>query len=398
MTQRRKTHHQDSQQAAAVPESTLPTRDGRATGLMIVSQREAERSRWAQRTETVGVRQPALVAEVSEAIHEATRGSIALALVSQSHPQLGELVSSLRRVGVACVVITGQATLEMAMAAMQLGAMDLLSEGLEDHECSKRIMNTARRDAQQRGPGDERRLVNVCRTLNEARDEVTQQVGTMCDDLVEAYAQLTGELEHVRLSSEFAAIVRQELDLEDLLRTVLEFMLAKVGATNTAVYLPASAGEYSLSAYVNYDCPRESGELMMEHLADVVPEAIESRRGVVMLDTNEQFTDLLGEHGSWLEDYAAATFACLDEDGECLAVVFMFRDRHSGFDEATQGTLGALAPVFAEQLARIVRVHRRHLPMDDGLTLEAGEDDHLPDGPFGFDDDLDWDDGIDLAA
>ncbi len=407
MNQRRDTHHQEPQPAATgFPTSALPTRDGKATMLMIVSELEAERSRWAQRTETIGGCPPVLVSEVSEAIDKATSSAIALALLSESHPERSDIIMSLRRLGVACVVITGQATLPMAMMALREGAVDLLGEQLSDEECAQRIIIAARRDAEQRGPSNELRLKGVCRTLNEARNDVTQQVGTMCDDLVEAYAELTREMAQVRLSSEFGAIIRQELDLEDLLRTVLEFMLAKVGSTNTAVYLPASAGEYSLSAYVNYDCPRESGELMMEHLADVVPAAIESRTDIVVLDTNEQLNEMLGEHGRWLEDYAAAAFSCLDEDGECLAVVFMFRDQHTGFDEASQSTLAAIAPVFAEQLSRIVRVHRRHLPMDDENMLFGDCDDTqtppssppATDGPFGFDDDLDWDDEIDLAA
>lgn len=407
MNPRRDTHHQEPQPVATgLPRTALPTREGKATMLMIVSESEAERSRWAQRTETIGACSPAMVSKVSEAIDTATSSAIALALVSGSHSGRGEIITSLRRLGVACVVITGEATLPMAMMAMREGAVDLLGEPLGDDECTQRLTIAARRDAEQRGPSNELRLKGVCRTLNEARNDVTEQVGTMCDDLVGAYAELTRELEHVRLSSEFGAIIRQELDLEDLLRTVLEFMLAKVGSTNTAVYLPASAGEYSLSAYVNYDCPRESGELMMEHLADVVPVAIESRTDIVVLDTNEQLSAMLGEHGRWLEDYAAAAFSCLDEDGECLAVVFMFRDQHTGFDEATQSTLKAIAPVFAEQLSRIVRVHRRHLPMDDeNLLFDDFDDTQTPpssppatEGPFGVDDDLDWDDEIDLAA
>ena len=129
-----------------------------------------------------------------------------------------------------------------------------------------------------------------------------------------------------------------------------------------------------------------------------MPAALEYRDGVAVLDTAERLGELLGSHGRWLEDYAAAGFACRDDDGECLAVVFMFRDQRTGFDAAVCNTLLTLAPVFGEQLARIVRVHNRHASLDDGLMFEADDDGSLPEGPYGIDDDLDWDDGIDLAA
>ncbi len=394
MNQRQRTKRTAS---GTPPVVELPALNGEITRLLIVAESEAERSRWSQRTECIGLVKPAHAASLAEAIDLGTRGAVALALVSGAHSQRGEIIGSLQRVGVMAVAITGEATLKLAMDAMREGAIDLISEQHSDQDNTQRIIAAAQKSAAQRGPRTTRRLEDVCRTLNDARNEVTEQVGSMCDDLVQAYEQITEQIDRVRVSSEFGAIVRQELDLEDLLRTVLEFLLAKVGSTNSAVYLPASSGEYSLSAYVNYDCPRESGETMMEHLADVVPPAIENQAGIVVLDTNDKLLTAFGEHGKWLEDYGGVAFACHDEEGECLAVAFLFRDAHNPFGPEALQTLSAIAPVFAEQLARIVRVHCRHLEIDDEASLETGEDES-PEGPFGFDDDLGWDDGIDLAA
>ena len=71
----------------------------------------------------------------------------------------------------------------------------------------------------------------------------------------------------VTLASEFNSLIRQELDLESLLRVSVEFILGKSGPTNAAVFLPAASGDYSLGAYVNYDCPKDSAEVLMDQLA-----------------------------------------------------------------------------------------------------------------------------------
>ncbi len=387
----------------------LPSRAGHASRLMIASELEPERARWAQRTERIGLVSAAHASGLEEAGDLARRGAVALALVSAAHSQRGELIASLAELGVGAVVIAGRITAELAIEVMREGAMDLLSETQAEAETTGRIVEAARQSgsrvrrsplaaaSEEHAPGElpTARLASVCRTLNDARNEVADQVGEMCDDLVKAYEQIASQMERVRVASEFGAIARQELELEELLRISLEYILAKVGSTNAALYLPASTGEYSLSAYVNYDCPRDSGETMMEHLADAVPAALEDRQGIVVLQDEDAFAALLGDHGRWLSGHGGAGFACHDEQGECLAVALLFRDQRHPFTDESVRMLEAIAPVLAEQLSRIVRVHCRH----ESVAKDLGFVDEC-DGPLPFDDaddDLGWDD-LDLAA
>ena len=85
-------------------------------------------------------------------------------------------------------------------------------------------------------------------------------IRTQCDD----------QMKNIALASELNTIFRQELDLESLLRTVLEYTLRKVGSTNAAIFLPSSTGDFTLGAYVNYDCPRDTAETLLDHLADIL--------------------------------------------------------------------------------------------------------------------------------
>src|SRR5690606_26159418 len=121
-----------------------------------------------------------------------------------------------------------------------------------------RIEAAARR-AERNRRRDQRveRLKKLCHTLNGARQQVSGQVGELCNDLVEAYRDMSEQLTDVRITGELGALLRQELEIEGLLRTTLEYALARLGPTNAAIFLPSSGGEFSLGAYVNHDVPRE---------------------------------------------------------------------------------------------------------------------------------------------
>lgn len=354
----------------------LPAPSGTETlGVLIVSTDLSERTRWVHRAESWAGWRPAEADSPERAFSLASLGGVCVAMVS-AHDQSGyELVGALRRVGVGAVMMSSSPNLDQAVHAMQAGALDLIDESLSNSLVYERLSRAVQRhnDARQSSERIER-LQRACRTLNAARHEVTEQVGSMCDDLVHAYAQITRQIEDVRLASEFEVTIRQELDLEDLLRTVLEFLLAKIGSTNAAMYLPSSSGEYSLGAYVNYDCPKESAELLMDHLADVVPARLEHRSGVIALNSEEELMQAFGENGSWLSDYGVVAFPALDEAGECLAVTLLFRDRRTPFDAKTAAMLETLAPLFAAQLARVVRVHHRHTGGYGGLMGLVGMD------------------------
>lgn len=194
-----------------------------------------------------------------------------------------------------------------------------------------------------------------------------------------APARKAGPLEHGPasaddLAQQFKVLITGELDVESLLRQLLEFILAHAGATNAAVFLPGTAGDYALGAYVNYSCPRDAAEVLLDHLANVAAPKLESTAGVITLRGRAELEDRLGEGAEWLGDQHLLAFTCRApagsaSAGECLAVVTLFRDPSNPFQASTPGLLARLSDVFGAQLARVVRIHHRHLPRDQWGNL-----------------------------
>jgi len=277
-----------------------------------------------------------------------------------------------------------------AVRAMRAGACDMIPIGSAGAETMRRVGEAVDR-AQRVRRRDARmdRLKKLCNKLNNARQEVTGQVGGLCTDLTEAYKDLTQQFGEVKVSSELETLLRQELDIESLLRTLLEFTLSKLGPTNAAVFMPTSGGDYSVGAYVNYDIAKETAEIMLDQLADAIPESVEQLEGVRAMSGRVELTEMLGTSAYWVEDATMLTISCREDD-ECLAVLALFRDRSRSFSEDDVRMLDIIGRLFGRQLARVIQTHHRHLPRDEwGLAGDYGMDQPDEDDPRDFGDGLD---------
>ncbi len=304
---------------------------------------------------------------------EGTDGIDLLDQLSANHPAL---------VG----VIIGQIeNTDDAIRAMRAGACDLISIQSRNAQTTRRLLDSVKR-AERIRQRDARvdRLKKLCHKLNTARQDVSGQVGNLCNDLVSAYQDLSEQFGDVKLATEFNALLRQELEIESLLRTMLEFTLSKIGSTNAAIFLPSSSGDYSLGAYVNYDIPRDAAEVMLDQLADTLAPQFENITEVVSICGRIEMEEAMGSNAHWLEDSALLVVSC-QQDDECLAVLGLFRDESMPFHEEDVRVLSIIAKLFGEQLGRVIRVHHRHLPKDQWGAIDPG----FYDGPTDSDDDDD---------
>src|SRR5207253_1786144 len=126
----------------------------------------------------------------------------------------------------------------------------------------------------------------------------------------------------------------------------LEFVLARSGPTNAAVFLPTTSGDYSLGAYVNYDCPKETCDVLLDHLANTVACKFENQIGVCHLASRDQVEKRIGDEAQWLGESGVVAFACRHE-GETLAIFMLFRDRHAPFQTLLLQQLQAVGELFA---------------------------------------------------
>lgn len=257
------------------------------------------------------------------------------------------------------IVMTGKPSLKRAVQAMRLGAVDFLAKPIDLDElnaCLDRALDRRARDARDRRKVT--RLRKLCRRLNRARHEVTQQVDILCNDLVSAYQELAGQMKHVQVASQFKALLDQELDLEQVLRRVLEFVLQQVGSTNAAVFLPSMGGGWTTGGYINYTFDKETAGVLLSHLADVAAPRIAEAKGPIHFTDNEAIRGWLGEDSAWLDDCHVVGLQCMGKD-QVMAAVLLFRDAGQPFDAASMESLESITPILGEHLAKVVGIHHR---------------------------------------
>lgn len=361
-----------------MPENT----DARLTAI-VLADGEARRSceQWLGKAGVFS----AGVESIDEACHLLEHGDFDLLLIGHTYADMRPARrkrSPIQQLSVkhpltAIVVIGDAPVFDDALIAMRSGATEYLPVETPGREAVSRIRAAIARVQKRREDSEKlhsknSKLKRLCRGLSVSRRELNRQVSNLCEHLADAYKDLAGQMNLLKLSAHFETLVRQELDLESLLRVAVEFMLGRTGPTNAAVFLPATSGDLSLGAYVNYDCPRESHEMLLDQLACSVAPKFERDETVVRLATEQELHDRLGSAAEWLDGRAVAAFSCRQED-ECLAVVTLFRDRSSPFTEEQTTELGVLGGLFAKQLARVIHIHHRHQPKKKWDT--AGPDD-----------------------
>ena len=207
------------------------------------------------------------------------------------------------------------------------------------------------------------RLRRRCSRLEASRRELLRQVDGLAGGVASAYESMARGMKLQSMAAQFETILRQDLDLESVLRTTLEYALKKVGSTNGAIFLPNSCGDFTLGAYVNFDLPRDTAETLIAQLADTLAPACDSHRRPVAVARACDLGVASIDQDHWLGDHAMTVQACW-QDNECIAVIAFFRDLKHPFADDLMPTVNLIAETFGRQLARVVRTHHRHKPKE----------------------------------
>ncbi|MCC5830536.1 MAG: response regulator [Phycisphaeraceae bacterium] len=260
------------------------------------------------------------------------------------------------------ILLSDGSDMDHIVSYIRAGASDVLAKPLDPAQLKLRVdaateLTRKRAHAQRRF----RRLRKMCRNLAESRKKVSRQVDTLCGDLVNAYQELAEQVQHVVQTTEYAAVIGGELDLERVLRKTLEFLLEKAGPTNAAVFLPSTLDEFSLGGYVNYDWSTGSPELLLQNLADGIAPRVATSARPMHLQGRKAIIDLLGDDGEFLAN-SNLLAACCRHEKEPLAVIILFRNHDEPFEEDLVETITGIAPMLGDYLARIIRIHHRSTP------------------------------------
>lgn len=299
--------------------------------------------------------------------HTAARPLIVIDEIScgGSEALVRDLITNL---GARVVVIAADADASHVMNYIRAGAADILLPSDSMSSNATRLMELAACA----GSPDQ-----ALARQSLMRDKLLQHLQTMCDHLSRTCKSLSDNMQNISVTSEFNAVVRQELDMENLLRTVLELVLRKTGPTNAAIFLPGVDGDFTLGAFANYDCSRESIDSMFDELAGVIGPKFEQLDAPIVMADVAQLRDQLGASAHWVEHSTMLIVSCKDASGECRAVMTLFRDRRATFNENMIRSVGLMAGITGAQLERVVKTHNRHLSKskwmnaDDDIDLAA---------------------------
>lgn len=275
-----------------------------------------------------------------------------------------------------CVLLSDAVTTENTLDALRTGVADVLGTTPDEKALTESLTRVIPRINDDRANSKRiSRLRKLCKKLNEARIEVSQQVDVLCNDLVTAYQELAVQMQHMVQSTEYGTVIREELDLEHLLRKTLEHIVEKSGATNAAVYLPSSADEFSVGGYVNLnpDAGEGASDILLDQIADRIPDAMSDQDEIIHITDDASIADWIAQDDSFLEGSDLIAVNCRAED-ETLAVLVLFRDRTMPYEERIVETVEAIAPLLGEALAKVIRVHHRHMPDDEDYGVEDDGD------------------------
>ncbi|MEM8739055.1 MAG: response regulator [Planctomycetota bacterium] len=322
---------------------------------------------------------------LADARQHLARQPIDLAIIQTQLPDGSglDLTAEISRLShtTATIVVADTADFDVAQAALRAGADDLIASPLAPRDLAPRVAHALNRKTRDKAHTQRiERLHRLCKKLNAARLEVSQQVDLLCNDLVTAYQELACQMQNVVQTSEYAELVQNQLDLETLLRATLEHLMAKLGSANAAIFLPATMDEYSLGGYVNYDRSPESAELILQQLGDHLAPRIAAVDDLVHLTEPQDLEEALGYDAGLLRDSALLAVPCMSED-ECLAVLVLFREADQPFEEEHLDRVSALAPMLGDALEKIIRIHHRSVFAAD----PGSEFDDVPD----YEDDAD---------
>ena len=272
----------------------------------------------------------------------------------------------------AAIVVTGHASVDSAITALRGGAIDFVKKPFHPQHLAERVRHALGHHAQL----DKRekrfnRLRDAVRRLNESRKLISKKVDLLCNDLVSAYGELSKQLDNVRTQEGFRKATKDAKDLEQLLCHSMDWLLRQIGYCNVAVFLAADDGVFQLGAYMKYTVP---GEQMLTDALRRVVVPMAAREPLVRLRGQDLSDRLTPQELAYVKGHDMMAVNCTYL-GESLAALIFFREESKNFQEEDLSLLRQISPIFALELATIVREHQPDQPFYEGDTQTEGGDD-----------------------
>jgi hypothetical protein len=200
--------------------------------------------------------------------------------------------------------------------------------------------------------------LRLCNSINEELQRVSDENDSLSHELANSHCDSQNKIQQVATAAEFQTLVNQELEIESMLRTALGYLLARIGATNAAVYLQEGDTDWGIGAYINYDRQPEQFQTLIDTLVPAACPLIADETGVARFLDGETFANTVGADTLDFSGSEVVTMGCTYED-RCMAAIVLFRGDTKPFDQECLDTLETIQSIFGHQLGTILKIHRR---------------------------------------
>lgn len=208
-------------------------------------------------------------------------------------------------------------------------------------------------------------LESACRRLSRERAELEAQVLQMASGLAAAEQAACEREERAALSSEFRTLVAQETDIDSVISIGGHYLVARMGATNAALFV-LDSDRWRLGGYVRDDLTRRAAGGLLDHIADTWCTRIAAHHCCVRISPSEPAPEGWSALSGLLPGRHVLAFSCYGQEGALIAhpvaTVVLFRDASRPFGPECVRAAEALGPAFGASIDRVRRVLSRARP------------------------------------
>ncbi len=205
-------------------------------------------------------------------------------------------------------------------------------------------------------------LENAFRRLTQERKSLEEKLGGACANLAGAEESARDREGIAAMQTECRMILAQESEVESIVELSTQYLIARVGPTNAAIFLQ-DQGQYRLAGYVRDDLARRAAGGLVDHLASLWCARIAAHSGVVRFGPSDPPSARFAEMAGVLPGRSVFAFAGPNLNSTTGGpVVILFRDGQRPFSSDLQKVALAVGPAFTSGLARVRRILTRAQP------------------------------------
>jgi DNA-binding response OmpR family regulator len=210
--------------------------------------------------------------------------------------------------------------------------------------------------------------------INLAHGAAVEEIESLTHTLASGQCDQDQKMRLVAMAAEFRTLVSQELEVESMLRTSLEYLLHRLGPTNAAVYIREGEVGWGIGAYINYDQQGENYSEFLQTLGEQACATVSQEKSLRVFTDGSSFTNWIDTDELDFEGNEVITIGCFDGE-KCMSIIVFFRSDSKRFDDEALKIVETISPLFGAQLGSILKIHRRAETTWPSESMDSEDDD-----------------------